>query len=271
MRVMINSVPKSGTNLVLRLLTLLGFQESDFWIGHYLIGGRFSFVRRALRTRGPEKVVIGVDVPEEISRGWLKARLDNVPDGSCIVAHCVYTEQMAKLLSQQRMRAVCIIRDPRDVAVSHMHYLKKQVQHPLHREYTKLPSDRERLLISIRGGKLGRKNLQPLDQRYRRFLSWELDDNTVLVKFEDLVGSRGGGSAVAQRHTIEQIAAHLSLSVDQHRISTVQDNLFGSTNTFRRGQVGSWRSELPDEHRRAVKSVAGDLLIELGYEDGTDW
>jgi len=56
-----------------------------------------------------------------------------------------------------------------------------------------LPSDHERLLVSIRGGELGGRKLQSLDERYRQFLRWEREGGAAVVKFEDLVGTKGGG------------------------------------------------------------------------------
>lgn len=93
----------------------------------------------------------------------------------------------------------------------------------------------------------------------------------LLVRFEDLVGERGGGSCAAQRKSIEQICSYLDLDVDKQKIASVQENLFGSSGTFRKGQIGSWRSEFSEEHKVAVKEVAGNLLIELGYEESLDW
>ena len=41
--------------------------------------------------------------------------------------------------------------------------------------------------------------------------------------------------------------------------------------TFRRGKIGSWRDHFTAEHKRTFKEVAGDLLIQLGYEQDFDW
>lgn len=271
MRVMANSIPKSGTHLLLRLLTLLGLERADFWIAPHLLTGRFSVARRFLRGRGPETLTVGIDTPRELSREWLERRVSAIPDNFYFGAHCPYTQGMADLLRSEQVRNLCILRDPRDVAVSHMHYLKQNRRHPLHSEYANLANDHERLLVSILGGKLGRHNLRSLEHRYRRFLDWEQDGGAMLVKFEDLVGPKGGGSAEVQRETTEQLVAHLGLKVNESKISYLQENLFGSTGTFRKGQAGGWKSELSDEHKDAVKAVAGKLLIELGYEQETDW
>jgi Sulfotransferase domain len=272
MRIVANSIPKSGTNLLARLLTLLGFEQtSEMGIRSRLVAGPFSPVRKLLRSRSAEKVTIGVASPQQIDRRWLERRLSRVPDGCFVSAHCVYSPELASLFAGERMRVVCILRDPRDVAVSQMHHIKQRKEHFAHEAFLKLPSDHERLLHSIRGGELGRRRLQSLDERYRQFLGWQDDDNAMVVKFEDLVGPRGGGSAEAQRHTVERVARHLGLEPGERVMRTVEENIFGVSKTFRKGQIGGWRSEFSEEHARAAREVAGPLLVKLGYEADPEW
>jgi Sulfotransferase domain len=305
MRIVANSIPKSGTHLLDRLLVLLGFgmvdlggtrphlvkssdrfpmvnqrlksilglrkPEDVMGIGPHLVeGGRFPPARKFLRGRG-EKVTVGVVSPQHISRRWLARRLSKVPDGSFVTAHCVYTPELAGLFHEGGMRVVCILRDPRDVAVSQMHYLKQLKNHFAHEEYMALPSDRERLLVSIRGGELGGRRLQSLAERYGRFLGWERDGGAVMVKFEDLVGHGGGGSEKAQRLAVERVARHMGVPADEGTLQRVEEHLFGVGRTFRKGQIGGWREEFSAEHERAVKEVLGSLLVELGYEAGPNW
>ena len=304
MRIVANSIPKSGTHLLDRLLVLLGFglvdlggarphllksgdrfpmvsrrlkgilgfrkPEDVMGIGPHLVeGGRFPPARRFLRGRG-EKVTVGVVSPRQISRRWLKRRLSMVPEDCFVTAHCVYTPELAGLFQEGGLKTVCILRDPRDVAVSQMHYLKQLKNHFAHEEYMALPSDRERLLVSIRGAELGGRKLQSLAERYGRFLRWERDGGAVMVKFEDLVGPKGGGSEEAQQLAVERVATHLGLPVNERVVGLVGENLFGSGRTFRKGQIGGWREEFEKEHERAVEEVAGPLLVEMGYEAGPD-
>ena len=167
------------------------------------------------------------------------------------------------------MRTVCILRDPRDVAVSQMHYIKQLENHFAHEGYMALSSDRERLLVSIRGGELGGRKLQSLEQRYRQFVRWERDGGAAVVKFEDLVGTKGGGSAEAQRLAVERVARQLG--VEEGTLDVVEEDLFGVGRTFRKGQIGGWREEFSAEHERTVKEVVGSLLVELGYEAAPNW
>jgi hypothetical protein len=269
MRVVANSIPKSGTHLLDRLLVLLGFEMIEGGIRPHLVSGRYWPVRRLLRGRG-EKVAVGVVSPQLISRRWLAKRLSGIPEGGFLNAHCVHSPELADLFRRESMRIVCILRDPRDVAVSQMHHIKQRKQHFAHEEYMALPSDRERLMVSIRGGELGGRELQPLERRYRQFLDWERDGGAVMVRFEDLVGPEGGGSAEAQRLVVERVAWHLGVPVGEGTMRAVEDGLFGVGRTFRKGQVGGWREEFSPEHERAVEEVAGPLLMELGYEANPD-
>jgi len=129
-----------------------------------------------------------------------------------------------------------------------------------------LPSDHERLMVSIRGGELGGRRLRSLAERYGRFLGWEREGGAAMVRFEDLVGPAGGGSAEARRLAIGRVATHLGVAVDERTICRIGENLFGAGRTFRRGQIGGWREEFSAEHERVLEKEAGQPLAGLGYD-----
>jgi hypothetical protein len=54
-------------------------------------------------------------------------------------------------------------------------------------------------------------------------------------------------------------------------LRTVEENIFGVSNTFRKGQIGGWREEFSEEHARSAREIAGPLLVELGYEADPEW
>lgn len=306
MRVIANTIPKSGTHLLDRLLRLLGFglvdlggirphlvedgpptfvhqrlkplfgfrkPEDVMAIGPHLVeGGRLPALRRLLRGRG-ETVTVGVVTPKQISRRWLAHRLSLVPDSCFVNAHCIYTPGLADFFRKEGMRSVCLLRDPRDLAVSQMHYLKDNPPRNFsaHKAFMALPTDHERLLVCIRGGNLGGVQLQSLDQRYRQFLGWERDEGAMVVKFEDLVGPKGGASIESQRRAVERVAAHVGTKISERTMDLVDKNLFGVGRTFRKGRIGGWQDEFSDEHEQAAKEVVGPLLVELGYEAAPNW
>ena len=269
MRVVANSVPKSGTHLLARLLVLLGLEQtrSGGGIRSNLVSGPYTPLKRLLRARG-ETVTIGVVYPQQVSRRWLARRLERVKEGEFVTAHCVHTPALAALFRAAGMRTVCILRDPRAVAVSQMHYIKRLKTHPVHDAFVRLPSDADRLMFTIRGGELGGRRMLSIDERYRRFSGWSSEPEAVMVRFEDLVGTPGGGSEAAQRAAVGLVAAHLGLAADEATLSRVGGSIFGAGQTSRKGTIGGWREEFAAEHERAAEEVAGPLLAELGYEPG---
>ena len=40
---------------------------------------------------------------------------------------------------------------------------------------------------------------------------------------------------------------------------------------FRKGVVGDWKNYLNESHKSSFKEVAGDKLIEFGYEEDLNW
>jgi len=268
MKVMANSIPKGGTHLLLRLISLAGFQENPFWIGADLIRGRFEFLRCLTRGgRSQDRVTIGSEVPVEIGTKWLNGRLNSVPDGSVFGAHCLYSEKFSRLLAASDVSVVCILRDPRSIAVSHLDYLKRTPHHFFHKYYMDLADDNERLKMSILGGQLGPYTLRSLADRYRGYLDWKRSGIALLVRFEDLVGEKGGGSAEKQKEAIYATLQFLGLGADAALVVRIQDNIFGSTSTFRKGRIDSWRSELPPQHLEMLNESLGSLLPEMGYEE----
>ena len=45
----------------------------------------------------------------------------------------------------------------------------------------------------------------------------------------------------------------------------------GCLNTFRTGQIGSWKYYFNKKHKKVFKKIAGQLLIDLGYEKDFEW
>jgi hypothetical protein len=40
---------------------------------------------------------------------------------------------------------------------------------------------------------------------------------------------------------------------------------------FRKGIAGDWKNVFTEQDKRVFKAAAGDLLVELGYEENNDW
>lgn len=93
-----------------------------------------------------------------------------------------------------------------------------------------------------------------------------------MVRFDELIGVRGGGIRELQMNVLARIARHLGISADTELLERVGRNLFSERSaTFRQGRIGTWKEELNPQHKAAIKCHLGSLLVELGYEKDQDW
>jgi len=109
-----------------------------------------------------------------------------------------------------------------------------------------------------------------INDLYQKYLPWLTVPGIYAVKFENLVGSQGGGDDDVQYHIITEIAQHAGVPYSDETIQHVVDNLFGRY-TFREGQIGAWKKYFTEQHKEAFKHHAGQLLIDLGYEKDMAW
>jgi len=264
----INSLPKAGTHLVGKVMRLFP-------------GVRFAGVeidnstaeQFALRSAADAAVSIGVDWPIPLSAEAVRAALRAIPKGRFAAWHAPYSADLDTLLSQIRMKSLLILRDPRDVAVSHARFLATNETHFLYRRYRTLSPD-EQLMASITGlepSASGESGLLDIGTRCRSVGAWSRQPYNYTTTFEKLVGPQGGGAREAQLAEIARIADHIGLLHPRPLLNWIAERVFGGTRTFHKGAIGGWPEHFTAEHKRAFKEVAGPILIEWGYEDDDNW
>jgi hypothetical protein len=159
-----------------------------------------------------------------------------------------------------------MIRDPLDILLSRMHYILGLRRHRLHDFLSRRfdnAADRLQVLVS---GNAAEPFVRPMRTDLARFARWIGRPGVLTVRFEDLVGARGGGSEPAKRAALEAIASHCGL--DPSGLAEQAAAGAGATPTLRKGKIGEWRSELPSEVVDAVERECGDLLEAMGYRSG---
>jgi hypothetical protein len=243
-------MPKAGTHLLIRLLTLLGFRQS---------GGGFDI--------GPSE---GLEHISEKHVEEARDKLMRFRPGFCVLSHLYFYPEVIQIIDELRIRAITIIRDPRDVCVSDAFYVAGQPGHRLHRYYSEMSKD-ERLMASIVGMGSDQLGGAPpsldIGSHYRNYLGWATYDNGLVVRFEDLVGHRGGGDDQIQRETVTQLVEHLGLGFPTNRLPDVCAQAYWpKAKTFRKGQIGNWRDHFGPEHLAAFERVMGGVMEQLGYE-----
>lgn len=250
-RVMANSMPKAGTNLLIRLLDLLP-----------------GMVRGPHIDVGPDR---GIEVFGQDEREQVQAFFDRLTAGTFGSSHCYWFDDLVRMIAERGIKCITIVRDPRDVCVSDYHYIMKNANHRLHWAYREMSSDADRLMASIVGmasARLG--GAEPsldIGRHYENFVGWGHWSGGIVIRFEDLIGACGGGDDHLQRAAVEKVVEYLGIDVDTSQVDRVVDDLFSrNARTFRRGQIGDWRDEFGRNHRMAFERVAGHVLGAFGYE-----
>lgn len=192
-------------------------------------------------------------------------------NGRYSCAHLYWTAELSQYLLENGVKVIFTIRDLRDVVVSRAYYHANTLtSHKAYKLFNKFEKQSDRISLSIRGA--FDSDLHPLDYMLAGYLPWLSDPNCLVVRFEDLVGLSGGGSEEKQRETTRAIIEFIGRDVDSATIDGIVNRLFSrNTPTFRKGKIGSWRSEFTEEHKAEFKKVANDGLIALGYETDDRW
>jgi len=152
-------------------------------------------------------------------------------------------------------KKVILIRDIRDVYVSYAHHIYKQPSMTTEEKIDTI-MDKHPAFFTMN------KNLSI-------FLK---NPNFLVVRFEDLVGPQGGGNKEKQTNTIFRIANFIGLPISKETASQYGDELFGDTGgTFRKGKIGSWKTEMNTDQKMWMKEHFAKELIELGYEKNYHW
>jgi hypothetical protein len=278
---LINSLPKSGTHLLKKVVGFFpGMRPVDFHLGpEHFNPTTHSGVDGLPGEYSPTMIPLGVGGPRLVPRDEVyRALKQHVTRGSYATAHVPFSTELALVLKELKITMVTIVRDPRDVVVSHARYIvslpsdNPMVGSPLYVYYQSL-SESERLMTSIVGIRKEPDGpvLLNIKDRLEGVWRWGSQPFNYTTRFEWLVGPQGGGSRERQVQEIRAIARHLGIGYSDREIEVAADRLFGGTATFHKGVIGGWKAHFTEEHKQVCKTLIGRLLIDLGYEQDDDW
>ena len=266
-RILVNSLPKSGTNLVQRLLELLGYAYAKLGLTSTLLIGKHYLIRQLIRGAKLSKnpVIVGQYTQVAISPKWLERRFSRLKEGQYITGHANYSDYLYSLLQNHNIKIIQVIRDPRDVLVSGAHYLANEKTNYVYNFYKNLPWE-ERVMFFLTGGKTDKFYLESFATVLDSVKGWLRKENVLTVKFEELIGPEGGGDKTVQLDRIKDISKFIGMDIEEAGLQKVAHALFGGTKTFRKGAIGSWKEELSQKHLEKLKETTGDTLESWGYE-----
>jgi len=267
-KVIVNSIPKAGTHLVGKLLNLLDYTER-FWIEPNYIYHRgliyklIGFYRRMTNIAYTRGYIIGLMYPIEVKKSYIDKKLNKVKEGEFILSHLGYVDDLLNKTIELNFKPIQVIRDPRSILNSLVPYVMSNKWHPLYGIFKDMTNE-ERYKISLYGYFKGKIRLEPLYTRCNAVSSWINNDNVLTVKFEDLVGNKGGGNDIKQKELIIKICKHINADIDN--IDTIQENLFGDKSIgFRKGKIDSWKEEIPSTIQEEANEVLKPILKMWNY------
>ncbi len=165
-------------------------------------------------------------------------------------------------------KAIVPIRDIRDVALSWIDWVEKYPEHcPIINRDAFFSMSKEDKIIAMFSPEIWGKSL--FMEEYKacmRFIKAVPSDRLLLISFEKLLGSKGGGSDYEQLEEIRRVADFLSIPYNEQQLQETAENLWGSTVTFNKGQSERWKSEYNASHIELSQAVCGEYLMKFGYE-----
>lgn len=262
----INSLPKSGTNLLAKCLLLFGYTErGHLSTGTVLDSRPAAMFRRLFWRTHKQGYSLGVNSPIEVRRRPVDAMLRRVRENQFVSAHVGYRRDLLDTVLEQGFVPIQVIRDPRAVLASFVPYVVGDKSHFLNPLFTSL-SPEARYAAMLDGIERNGQIQRPLRTCCLALDPWIENDRVYTVRFEDIVGEKGGGSDTRRLEVLGEIAGRLA--IPEPDIQRVSEELYGpGRHTFRKGKVDTWKDEIPPALLPRLESELGDILEKWGYRE----
>jgi hypothetical protein len=242
-------LPKSGTTWMERMLSSYpGYRE-------IMIP---DAVEHEVRNKGSHDFDLPTDLFERLEDMLAVLKL-----------HIHGSSHNARILQSANVPYLIMYRDLRDVAVSHVFYIKRTPWHPEYPDYKGL-SVKEGLL------RFGKTLLPDFVQWIHSWHANRDPENSLVVRYEDLLGNTFENfRKVARLFGLPDDSDTVKSIVKAHRF----ENLSGGRSRgedaddsfFRKGVSGDWQNHFNPKLKKLYKKKAGSALIEFGYETDLDW
>lgn len=199
------------------------------------------------------------------------ADFEKLNENQYLWSHFTPTDEVQMELENENsdLRIVFNFRDPRDVLVSWFNWMHPQTPRVMHRHHAYMKkvyahfSDAELMDIFIRNDKFRPDEYNPLEHfRLSRVLYFH--PGVLKVRFEDLIGSFGGGNEERQRQTVRSILEYLGTP----EVCTIAGDINivdAHSPTFRKGQIGEYKKVLNAIQLRLFNELHGNLIRQYGY------
>lgn len=264
------TIPKAGTHLLIKCLTLLDYEGISY---------NYNTEKTTGKRRPSPFETSSFSSYGNIAFSRLTSRLSlNQKKRSSFLVHLPFATKYKDFFKECTSKNFLMVRDPRAQIIS---LAAVTLKNPEQRD---TPALIDTILDLLDGGRRATPFMprhhgsdlmwsMGIVKFYQKFLRWAEEPNFFVVHFENLVGPEGGGTEEAQINEIKAIGAHLGYEVTEEKLQNVMNNLYGESRTFKKGQADAWKKYFTPEVVAAFKAVPGacQLLIDLGYEKDENW
>lgn len=234
-------------------------------IGSFLLHGKTpqAVWRRLTWPVNHDGYLIGVDSPVNVCKKPIDKILGRLAEGEFLTGHLGYNDELLMSIARYGIEPIVITRDPRAVLDSFVHYVLNERRHPLRNEFRHL-SVKERYRAALYGRQFRDIELKSLNERCRAMEPWIASSYVYRVRFEDIIGIKGGGTDNTQQSVLLELAE--LLEVHSNFIRYVANNLYGEGSvTFRRGSIDGWRQSIPENLQSELNHELRGILNSWGY------
>lgn len=238
-KVVLNSLPKSGTHLLESLFLQLPLMR--------------HCGKKTLRLELQNPIAPKLKV------------LSSLKKGQFLLSHMQFHESVLEVSQTNNLRIIHLVRDPRDVLLSHLNYIEKMdTTQNSHKFISQYQSRFDKLKAMMEGKK---DILEPFPAVLDKFSSWSLQKQVLCVKFEDLIGPNGGGDGSKQLESVKRICEFISIDLDENKIKEISDKIYSvKSSTFNKGKIGNWMRVLNEDEKKWINTILSNQIKSYGYE-----
>lgn len=251
-KIICNSFPKSGTYLLFSILqSIPGVKD---W-GNF-IASKPSFTYREIDSR-------------KISK-----KINSLVGNELVGAHIFYSKDVYKTILEKNCIIFFIYRDPRDIVISEANYLYDMNRyHRLHKYFKKFPDLNDRIMFSIKGDEFYKTPIPYLNikDRFNKYKEWMYYKDVFSIRYEDLIYNEKEEYIKNIINFYKEHSSNNNFNTDLIVKKAIKNSEPKKSHTYRTGKSEGWKKIFTEEHKKVFKDIAGDLLIDLGYEKDLNW
>jgi sulfotransferase 6B1 len=233
-RVLVNSIPKSGTNLL-----------------HSIV-----------LTESTMRAAVASTIGKNYSSKSRLRSVRQIKNGQCRTAHLGYSDEVALVIGERGIRHLLLVRDFRDCILSNIYYVENiDTAHPHARHIKKLSTFDDKILFCLTGSA---ENFVPWPELISRFMAWIKDSNTCIIRYESLL-SECRTEVVTE---LRKIFEHIGIEKTDSEIASIADKIENFRGpTFNSPGIKKWKSTLSNEQVDVINFHIKKHLESFGYYD----